>query len=128
MNKRRVDAWLLKAREALEVSGVVENGVIERTYRTQIIGFGAAVMMSTLPSAVAFFSGNGQASTDRTRLLQAVYYCISGELVSEKEILRRVCENNSNSLREQFIDASIAVKLAMNFFELVQGSGTSEKS
>lgn len=128
MNKRRVDAWLLKARDALELAGIVEDGTVERTYRAQIVSFGAAVLMTTLPAAVAFYAGRGSASVDRCRLLQAMYYCISGELLSEKEIVRIVCENNSHSLREQFIDASIALKLAMNFFELVQRGGPSEES
>lgn len=127
MNKRRVDSWLLKAGKALELTGVVENGSVERTYRAQIISFGAAVLTTTLPAAVLFYAGQGSVSVDRCRLLQAMYYCISDELLSEKEIVRIVCENNSNALREQFIDASIALKLAMNFFELVQRGGPSEK-
>ena len=128
MNKRRVDSWLLKAREGLMLAGVVEDGTVDRTYRAQIVSFGAAVLMTTLPAAVTFFAGQGNASVNRSRLLQAMYYCISGELLPEKEIASRVCENDSNSLREQFIDASVAVKLAMNFFELVQRGGSSEES
>lgn len=119
MNKKRINDWLLVAKEALEKTGVAENGEIDKTYRGQISSFGAAVVMGSLPAAVAFFSEQGGASVKREKLIQAMYYCISGKNLKAKEILEIVCKNNSNDLREKFTDASIAVKLAMNFFDLV---------
>lgn len=119
MNKKRVNGWLLTAKEALEATGIAKNGQIEKTYRGQISSFGAAVVMGSLPAAVAFFTEQGGASVSREKLIQAMYYCISGEVKNEKEIFEYVCKHNSADLRNQFEDASIALKLAMNFFNLI---------
>lgn len=128
MNKKRVNDWLLKAREALSVTGIARDGTVEIGYRSQISTFGAAVVTGSLPAAVVFFAERGASSVERPRLLQAMYYCIAGEVLPAKEIVVIVCENRSLSMRDQFIDASIALKLAMNFYELVQRGGTVEES
>lgn len=120
MNKKRVNEWLLIAKDALEKSEIVENGKINKTYRGQISSFGAAVVMGSLPAAVAFFSEQGGSTVDRTKLLVAMYYCIFQEKKSEKEILDFVVKNDTIEMREKFTDAAIALKLAMNFFELVE--------
>lgn len=119
MNKKRVNDWILPAKEALVKSGVAKNGKIEKTFRGQISSFGAAVVMGGLPAAVAFFSEQGGSSVERQKLIKAMYYCITGELLEAKEVLEIVCKNNSFELSEEFTDASIALKLAMNFFDLV---------
>lgn len=119
MNKKRVNDWLLKAKEALTKTGVAESGKIDKTYRGQISSFGAAVIMGSLPAAVAFFSEQRNCTVKRQKLIQAMYYCISDTIKDEKEILEIVCKQNDSSMREQFIDASIALKLAMNFYTLV---------
>lgn len=120
MNKKRVNEWLLIAKEALEKSEIVENGKINKTYRGQISSFGAAVVMGSLPAAVAFFSEQGGSIVERNKLVQAMYYCIFQEKKSEKEILDFVVKNDTIEMREKFTDAAIALKLAMNFFELVE--------
>ena len=119
MNKKRVNAWILPAKEALIKTEVANNGKIKKTFRGQISSFGAAVVMGSLPAAVAFFSAKGGSSVERQKLIEAMYYCITGELLEAKDVLQIVCDNNSNELREKFTDASIALKLAMNFFDLV---------
>ncbi len=125
MNKKRVNDWLLTAKDALVKTGVVENGEINKTYRGQISSFGAAVVMGSLPAAVAFFSEQGGSKVHRENLICAMYYCILGELPKDaKAVLQYVCENNSNDLKEKFTDASIALKLAMNFFNLVEGDSS----
>ena len=76
MNKRVVDSWLSVAYNAIEKCGISEmkDGVkcIQRTYRSQISNFGAAVTMGSIKSAVAFFSQQGKAVADRPKLLQAI--------------------------------------------------------
>ena len=118
MNKKRVDGWLLKAKDALEKTGIAKDGVINRGYRGQISSFGAAVVMGSLTSAVAFFVEQGESAVDRPRLLESMYYVIFDNKVDAKDVLMYVCENDSKERREKFVDAAIAVKLAMNFFEL----------
>ncbi len=91
MNKRMVDSWLSIAYNAIEKCGIseIQNGVrcIQRTYRSQISNFGAAVTMGSIKSAVAFFSQQGKAVADRPKLLQAMYFIISnGEILTQDEI------------------------------------------
>ena len=119
MNKKRVNDYLLKAKDALIKTGIAKDGKIDKTYRSQISSFGAAVVMGSLPAAVAFFSSQGGATVERQKLIKAMYYCIFDEMKDEKEILEFVCEKNSIELKEQITDASIALKLAMNFYDLV---------
>ena len=119
MNKNRVDSWLLSAKEALKTTGIADkNGVIEKSYRGQISSFGAAIIMGSFKSAVAFFSEQGGASVERDKLLSAMYLVIFNEEKSAKQVLDYVCKNDTKELKNKFIDASIAIKLAMNFYEL----------
>ncbi len=131
MNKKRVNDWLLPAKEALKVAEISQNGKVDKTYRGQISSFGAAVVMGSLPAAVAFFSEKGGSSVERQKLIKAMCLVIANEREDmpkdEKKALEYVCKNNSNALKEQFTDASIALKLAMNFYDLV-GGDSGEKS
>lgn len=119
MNKKRVDDWIWVAKEALEKTGIAEAGQIKKTFRGQISSFGAAVIMGSLKSAVAFFTEQGGALVEREKLIQAIYYIIFGIKETPRRILEFVCTNDSRELKEKFADASIALKLAMNFFDLV---------
>lgn len=121
MNKKRVNDWILPAKEALITCEIVENGKIDKTFRSHISSFGAAVIMGSLPAAVAFFTEQGGSSVQRQKLIQAMYCCITGEVKKEKEIFDIVCKNNTAEMRDKFTDASIALKLAMNFFDLKKG-------
>lgn len=124
MNKRVVDSWLSIAYNAIEKCGISEmkDGVkcIQRTYRSQISNFGAAVTMGSIKSAVAFFSQQGKAVAYRPKLLQAMYFIISnGEILTPDEIFKWLCSQNQSEVREKFINASVALKLAMNFYKLL---------
>jgi len=135
VNKKRVNSLLLVAKQALAECGIAENGKISSAFRGQISSFGAAIVTGNLPAATAFFSVQGGSDVKRDRLLNAVYYCIcendrqQAKNKHPKEILQFVCENNNYDLKEKIIDASIALKLAMNFYELVSSKGEAhEKS
>ncbi len=120
MNKKRVNEWILPAKEAIIDNGIPENGVIDKTFRGQIATFGAAVVMGSLKSAIAFFAEQNKSSVDRPKLIKAMYQIITSEKVeTTQEIFQYVCDNYSYELVEKFTDASIALKLAFNFFLLV---------
>lgn len=130
MNKKRVEALIPIAEEALRVVGIAqqnENGnyVISKTFRGQISSFGAAVTMSTLRAAVAVYSQNGDASVQRQLLLKAIDYCLcNGEREPRQaaEVFAWVCQSTQNEreLTARFTEAAVALKLAMNRFELVE--------
>lgn len=129
MNKKRVNELLLKAKEALVECEICDkSGKIDHAFRGQISTFGASVVMGSLPAAVAFFCEQGGASVERNKLMQAIYFCLYGEKITPREVLQFVCDHNSYDLKEKITDAAVAIKLAMNFFELVKKGVTDEKS
>ena len=119
MNKKRVDGWILKAKKAISESGISEDGKVDKSFRGKISSFGAAMVTGSFKSAVAFFVEKGDSGVDRPLLLVAIYYVITDMLVEPQKVLEYVCENDNKEVREQFLDAAIAIKLAMNFYELV---------
>ena len=130
MNKTRVNDGILYAKEAIKQFEIPnEHNEILRTFRGQISTFGAAVTMGSLKSAVAFFSAKGNSDVERPKLLKAMYYVI--KKIEDKDykfnsddfepvkIFEYICKNDNNRTKEKFTDASISIKLAMNFFHLV---------
>lgn len=127
MNKRRIDDWISPAKEALTKTGIAENGKIDPTFRGQISSFGAAVTMGSLKAAAAFFSRQGNASVPRELLLKAMCYVITGELKEPDAIFAYICAHDDVQTRDQFLDAAIALKLAMNLYDMGRGK-QNEKS
>ena len=121
MNKAVVDGYIAKAAELLEASKVAENGKINKTFRGYISSFGAAVTMGSLRSAIAFNSVKGGASDDRQELMKIIYALITGSIYSDNANLLKyvIDENDDAKLKEKICDAAIAIKLAMNLYELV---------
>lgn len=123
MNKKTVNNWIGRAVDAIEATGISENGVINSTYRSHISSFGAAVTMGSLKAAVAFFSQKEKAP-ERYKLLSAMYYIIK-DMKSKDEIdeigpidIFIYVADEETPPKEQFINASIALKLAMNLYDL----------
>lgn len=131
MSIQRVNDWIVYGKEALIAAEIAENGKIIKTYRGQISSFGAAVSMGNLKSAVAFFSEQASASVPREKLLRAICYVLQRDQgknansmntkdIKTNDIFDYVCAHESVQLKNKFLDASIALKLAMNLFELTK--------
>lgn len=121
MNKKKVDALIPMAYEALENVGIAQNGKINKTFRSQISSFGAVMTMGSVLSAVAFFSAKGGSSTERQNLMKAIYMLISNkDKVHERDLFMYVNANKDSEkkVNNEIINASIALKLAMNLYEL----------
>lgn len=130
MNKEYVDEMLPIAIEAIEKCGIAnENGEVSKSFRGQIASFGAAVAMGSFKSAVAFFSENGNASVDRAKLIQAIDYIIRDNkksLRTAKDICKEILDLSNDDVKirkDKFLDASIAIKLALNVYTLVEQEG-----
>ena len=124
MNKNRVNEWIAPASEALQKVGVAKDGKVTASFRGQIATFGAAVTMGSLKAAVAFFAQQGGAAVNRELLLTAMYDVITGgklprQELTAKKVFDYVCAHDTPQTREQFVDAAIALKLAMNLYDLV---------
>ena len=129
LNKREIDRLIPQAYTALIDFGVAEGKKIDSAFRGQISSFGAAVAMGSLLSAVAFFSAQGSSAFKRQNLMKAIYRLIVGEnnaetaTVKDTDLFDYVRNNTSTRQREKetktaVYNAAIALKLAMNLFEL----------
>ena len=120
MNKQRIDGYMEKAIGLLKNSGVAQNGKIPKTFRGYISSFGAAITMGSLRSAIAFNSEQGGAVSERQKLMEIIHKLIKepNEQEDEKLLKYVIRKNNDVELKEKIIDAAIAVKLAMNMYQL----------
>jgi len=135
MNKHIVDKMLTSAHEYLLSSNKFINSPSKGTYRGYAAAFGAAVIMSGYGAAASFYvkkSGEGQKGDssgpqeDRTVITMGIL-----------EIIRKVNSDTDNysslydyiekkrdgniipvSVKEDIESAAIALKLAMNLFNL----------
>lgn len=135
-NKRKIDEYIPKAIDSLSKNTkIVKNGTIASGFVGQIATFSVAVSMGSLLSAVAFFSEQKQAIVERQELMNVLYEIITGEDLnttkdSELKLLAHVKKKyeetykNKNILeyrrfQQDILNAAIAVKLAINFFQKV---------
>ncbi|MBQ6943380.1 MAG: hypothetical protein IJN43_03520 [Ruminococcus sp.] len=128
----KIDELIANAIPILRNTGIVKKDektdeeYILRSFRGQISSFGAAVEMGSLLSAVAFFSKKGGSDTDRQLLMRAIYLLIINDTETkidakseQSELLLFVIEHrNEPELKKNIIDAAVALKLAMNAYEL----------
>ena len=131
MNKKQVNDWMLPAKNTIEKLGISENGKVDSNFRSHISSFGAAVVMGSLKPTVAFFANDGSSKVPRSKLIVAMYYIITGkeigeDIVEPKDVFDYVCKNDTRQTKERFINASIALKLALNFFDM--GKGDNDKN
>ena len=138
MNKARVDALLPTAYDVLAEVRIANQGRIPKTYRGYIASFGAAVSGGSLLAAIAFFSEQGGAEKDRTKLMKALDLLVYGEQLKDERpqgtlfehVRKAIVTGGRNrtgidakkeaACKEKIIDAAIALKLAMNLYELTE--------
>ncbi len=121
MNKKRVDELIPRAVEVLKKEGIAnKDNEIVKTFRGQISTFGAAITNGSLISAVAFFSEQGGADVDRSKLMKAVYDLVAGEKATDTlfDYVKKAGKAGEVKTKEEIINATIALKLAMNLYKL----------
>jgi len=123
MDRSKVDALIPEAQEEIRTQGIYKDGYIDNTFRGQISSFGAAVTMGGLLSAIAFFSKKGIGSdVDRSLLMKAIYSLIKGHDAPQVEnslyeyVKQEIRDGREDSVKEDVINAALAVKLAINLF------------
>lgn len=135
-NKKRIDSYIPDAIKALDFSGIAKEGKVDKSYRGQISSFGAAVTVGSFKQAVAFFSQdakNGASKIGRSNLILAIDYILNHDSYpdkmndSEKEkrinsardnILNMTDEKALKALESQYLDAAVAVKVAMGVYDM----------
>lgn len=130
MVKKRVDIYIPKAYEVLRIVEIEKDNKINSTFRGQIASFGAMIAMGSILSAVALFSATkSNASVDRVKLMQAIYAIIkdeTGEIPKDvlfEYVTQEIKKGNKNTVTEKIKDAAIAIKLAINLYEVIDDKG-----
>ncbi len=122
MNKKIIDSLISHSYVVLRDTGIAENGNILNGYKVQISTFGAAITMGSLKSAIAFFSKQKGASVNRGYILRAICMLlkIDNENGNERDygkiLIDYVDRVKEKKAKEDIINAAIALKLSMNFY------------
>lgn len=123
LNKKEVEELIPIAYQELKKNEIIcKEGKINKRFRSQIASFGSAIAMGNLLSAVTFFSQNGEAKVQRTELLNVIWSMLIEKYKVEGGNLKDyVLKQNEQFLsKERIINCAIAIKLAINLFELVE--------
>lgn len=125
MNKKSIDQMLPQAYQALKDYEIAEDikgkFVILKTNRSHISSFGAAISEGSLLAAIAFFSKNGGAAGNREGILDCIKSLIP-DAVNEKNLfdyVTKIGQGREKEAKENILNAAIALKLAMNLYQLV---------
>ena len=131
MNKNLVEELLPHAVKAIKDTGICdEKQRIDKTFRGQISSFGAAVSTGSLLAAVAFFSAKGGASVDRQHLMEAINNMLrDSKRATVGATLFDTVKNaaDKQKIKEDVLCCAVAIKLAMNLFDLGQGEEKEDK-
>jgi len=131
MNKKVVDALIPEAYDSIKKVGIatVEENIyiVDNRFRGQMAAFGAAIMTGSLLSAISFFSSKGSSEIHREKILEAICLLLKLEPKEEQEELCSVLfkyvkdkkmAQEIRDVKENIINAAIAIKLALNLFTI----------
>ncbi|GAA0182523.1 type III-B CRISPR module-associated protein Cmr5 [Clostridium sediminicola] len=135
MGKKRIEILIPKALQAV-TDFIADNDMKVKTeYKGYISSFGASIIQSGLYTAIAFYeSTTSEVEKERRNLLKAIRCVVDEDYdKSDKELLMNYCMLNDiqfsqdnvsgkskTELKEEIIDAAIAIKLAIRTFEIKQ--------
>ena len=122
MNKEIINQEISTAYEVLAEVGIAKSGKIDNAFRGQISSFGAAITMGNLKAAIAFFSQTNGASVDRDKIPVAILEVLKRERNAKPSYntLFQMLNEEGEAVKEDILNAAIALKLAMNLYELVK--------
>ena len=136
MNKKKIEKMLPVALKVLQEDkcGIKDEktGKINKSYRSAISSFGAAVTMGSFRAAVSFFSADaekGDSGISRSLLLRAMDHVVNPKKVwSEKSKAKEEVQaivihtldtrTDIRKMQDDYLHAAVALKLAMNAFDM----------
>lgn len=147
MNKKKVDLMIIQAYEALSNSELVNEGKTDKAYRSHVAAFGAAMATGSLLAAVSNFvldSQNANAKQKQGKvmgkimwdMLKSNYRCEDNCEVMDTydNLLAYITQLHKNDdlqmlriVKGWLKEIAVAMKLAMNFLELMDSKKESEK-
>lgn len=141
MNKSKIDELIPEAYEALSIVEIARDNKINKAFKGQIATLGAAIIMGSLMSAVAYFMDNGQAKVKRNKILQAIWVMLEKEYATKVEsndkkpkdkmqyaleLFQKIKDTKKEEetvLKNNILESLLAIKLAMNLYEMEGDDG-----
>lgn len=125
MDKKQIDELIPVAFVQLQNQKIADKeGRIKKSFRGQISAFGAAISTGSILSGIAFFSQQGSAEVKRDKLIDAVFAMTKEKKnVDDDNLFNYVCRmiktGKEREVKNWIVDCAIALKLAMNLYNLV---------
>lgn len=125
MGKKQIDAKISVAYDSIRRCGLLSaNGTLNKAFQGQIAAFGAAVRNGSLLAAIAFFSNQGGADCDRTKLMDCIHVILfpaEGVQKGKNALFQKVI--GQKAVKSDILDAAVALKLAMNLYPMEEKEG-----
>jgi len=123
VNNKKVDRLIPDAYQVIKDVGIVNGDKVPKAYRGQISAFGASIATGSLLSAISFFSKKGSSEADRPLLMKAILRLADpGNTSDRPDALYRYAAANPKTAKEDVLIAAVAIKLAMNLYDLSEES------
>ena len=115
MSKKRIEKYIPDAMKVLKDE--FKEGVIPSTYNGYISSFGASIIQSgLLPTLALFEKKDAPTKEDKSKLTKLILKILDDTF--DGTLLEYALDNNSDRLKQQILDISIAIKLSIRTFEL----------
>ena len=111
MGKRRIEAFIPKAMEAIEDHKIAKESTVPSQFNGYISSFGASVRMAGIVPTVLFFKNSDNAEEAREKVVEAIETILGEPLIVDNR-------PNPRLTRDAVEDAATALKLAVRTFKL----------
>lgn len=124
MRKAQIDGFI---KEAIKLVGegdtklVRENGKIPKEFKGYVASLGTSLMQCGLIPSVALFSDLSSGSKEKEKILNVIYHLLKQDdwpgTLLQKVIAISAGSSEEEKLKEEILDAAIALKLAIRTYE-----------
>lgn len=118
MDKKKVNALIPIAYEVLKAE--FSKGEIPSEFRGYFSAVGAAITTGSLLSAIAFVSRKSESTAEARHKVPGLILNVfkSDNEIKEETLFDYVRKSDDQKMQEQVLNATLALKLALNLFEL----------
>lgn len=126
--KQRIEKYLPAAIKLISTVEIADrNGIVANEFNGYFSSFGAAIVLSGLKPALAFYSNeNPDTTKNRAKILIAIYKLVvnanAHDNIKARALLDYVLSPgvDEEKIKSEIIDASVALKLAVRTYKLVK--------